>query len=66
MPVLKKITKADYKRISESYNRKTKEYEARGLDELLALKESKTVKGTYLVALDRMIDIKTKIKNTEV
>lgn len=55
-------SKADLKRINESFYNKLDEYLLLSLDELKALEASKKVKGTYLQALTEAITQKTAIK----
>lgn len=62
---LRKVSHNDRKRIDDAYNKKIDEYELLQLHELETLRDSGTIKGTYLEALHKMIEFKQKIKKNE-
>jgi hypothetical protein len=51
----KKPTRDRINSYQEAYERKVEEYSLLDMDSLLSLKGSNRIKGTYLIALDRVI-----------
>lgn len=59
----KKLSTADKQRIYDSYLRKVDEYSEMDENQLVAIRDSKTLKGTYLSALLQALQIKQTINN---
>jgi len=54
------LTKASKERIDAAYLKKFQEFEAMELEDLIFLQKTRTQKGTYLVALTSVIEMKER------